>query len=84
MSIVCDLLQVYVLILVIRAVLSWFPIRPDSGLIPVLRALDTIINPVLMPLRRIIPPAGMFDLSYIALFIIIILIESVLCGSRVL
>jgi YggT family protein len=84
MSIVCDLLQVYVLILVIRAVLSWFPIRPDSGLIPVLRALDTIINPVLMPLRRIIPPAGMFDLSYIALFIIIILIQSVLCGGRIL
>ena len=84
MSIVCDLLQLYVLILVIRAVLSWFPIRPDSGLIPVLRALDTIINPVLMPLRRIIPPAGMFDLSYIALFIIIILIQSVLCGGRIL
>ena len=84
MSIICDLLSLYVLILVIRAVLSWFPIRPDSGLIPVLRALDTIINPVLMPLRRIIPPAGMFDLSYIALFIIIILIQSVLCGGRIL
>jgi YggT family protein len=84
MAIVCDLLSLYVLILVIRAVLSWFPIRPDSGLIPVLRALDTIINPVLMPLRRIIPPAGMFDLSYIALFIIIILIQSVLCGGRIL
>ena len=84
MSIICDLLSLYVLILVIRAVLSWFPIRPDSGLIPVLRALDTIINPILMPLRRIIPPAGMFDLSYIALFIIIILIQSVLCGGRIL
>ena len=84
MSIICDLLSLYVLILVIRAVLSWFPIRPDSGLIPVLRALDTIINPVLMPLRRIIPPAGMFDLSYIALFVIIILIQSVLCGGRIL
>jgi len=83
-SIICDLLSLYVLILVIRAVLSWFPIRPDSGLIPVLRALDTIINPVLMPLRRIIPPAGMFDLSYIALFVIIILIQSVLCGGRIL
>jgi len=81
-TIICDLLNLYVLILVIRAVLSWFPIRPDSGLIPVLRALDTIINPVLMPLRRIIPPAGMFDLSYIALFIIILLIESAVCSSH--
>jgi YggT family protein len=80
--IVCDLLSLYTLILVIRAVLSWFPIRPDSGLIPVIRALDTVIDPVLQPLRRIIPPAGMFDLSYIALFIIIYLIQVAICGGR--
>jgi YggT family protein len=80
--IVCDLLSLYTLILVVRAVLSWFPIRPDSGLIPVIRALDTVIDPVLQPLRRIIPPAGMFDLSYIALFIIIYLIQVAICGGR--
>jgi YggT family protein len=81
-TIVCDLLQAYTLVLVVRAVLSWFPIRPDSGLVPVIRALDTIINPVLQPLRRVIPPAGMFDLSYIALFIIILILEGILCSGR--
>ena len=82
MFIICDLLTVYTLILVVRAVLSWFPIRPDSGLVPVIRGLDTVIDPVLQPLRRIIPPAGMFDLSYIALFVIIYLIQVALCGGR--
>ncbi len=82
MSIVCDLLSLYTLILVVRAVLSWFPIRPDSGLVPVIRALDTVIDPVLQPLRRVIPPAGMFDLSYIALFVIIYLIQVALCSGR--
>jgi YggT family protein len=81
-TIVCDLLSLYTLILVVRAVLSWFPIRPDSGLIPVIRALDTVINPVLQPLRRVIPPAGMFDLSYIALFIIIYLVQVAICSGR--
>jgi len=81
-SIVCDLLSLYTLILVVRAVLSWFPIRPDSGLVPVIRALDTVIDPVLQPLRRVIPPAGMFDLSYIALFVIIYLIQVALCSGR--
>lgn len=82
LNVVCALLSVYVLILIIRAVLSFFPLRPDSGLIPVLRALDTVIDPVLMPLRRIIPAAGMFDLSYLALFIIVQLIHSALgCGG---
>ncbi len=82
MSVICALLQVYLLVLFIRAVLSWFPIRPDSGLIPVIRALDTVINPVLMPLRRVIPPAGMFDMSYIVLVIIVVIVQSVLCGGR--
>ena len=82
MGIICALLSLYTLVLIVRAVLSWFPIRPDSGLIPVLRALDTIIDPVLMPLRRIIPPAGMFDLSYIALFIIIYFVQVALCSGR--
>jgi YggT family protein len=81
-SIVCDLLSLYTLILVVRAVLSWFPIRPDSGLVPVIRALDTVIDPVLQPLRRVIPPAGMFDLSYIALFVIIYLVQVALCSGR--
>ena len=83
MSIVCDLLSLYTLILVVRAVLSWFPIRPDSGLVPVIRALDTVIDPVLQPLRRVIPPAGMFDLSYLVLFIIVIVIHSIVCGGSV-
>ena len=70
-GILCALLNLYVLALIVRAVISFFPIRPDSGLIPVIRALDSIIDPILMPLRRIIPPAGMFDLSFLVLFLLI-------------
>jgi len=79
--IVCHVLSLYILVLVIRAVLSFFPIRPDSALVPVVRTLDIVIDPVLMPLRRVIPTAGMFDLSYLALFIIIELVQSALCGG---
>ena len=82
MGIVCTLLTVYWLILIVRAILSWFPIRPDSGLIPVIRALDTVIDPVLQPLRRVIPPAGMFDLSYLALFVILLIVQGALCSGR--
>ena len=82
MTLVCTLLQLYTFVLIARAVLSWFPIRPDSGLVPVLRALDTIINPVLQPLRRVIPPAGMLDLSYLALFFIIFIVQQILCSGR--
>ena len=81
MTVVCDLLSLYILVLFVRAVLSWFPIRPDSGLVPVIRALDAVIDPAVRPLRRVIPPAGMLDLSYMVLFIIVIVIHSIVCGG---
>ena len=83
MTVVCDLLSLYILVLFVRAVLSWFPIRPDSGLVPVIRALDAVIDPAVRPLRRIIPPAGMLDLSYLVLFIIVIVIHSIVCGGSI-
>jgi len=82
-TVVCDLLSLYILVLFVRAVLSWFPIRPDSGLVPVIRALDAVIDPAVRPLRRIIPPAGMLDLSYLVLFIIVIVIHSIVCGGSI-
>ena len=81
MKFICVLLSLYTLILFVRAVLSWFPIRPDSGLVPVIHALDAVIDPAVRPLRRIIPPAGMFDLSYLVLFIIVIVIHSAVCSG---
>ncbi|MHB8465252.1 MAG: YggT family protein [Acidimicrobiales bacterium] len=80
-NLLCALLQLYTYVLFIRAVLSWFPIRPDSGLVPVLRALDSIINPVLLPLRRVIPAAGMFDLSFLVLIVIVLFVHSAVCGG---
>jgi YggT family protein len=60
---------VYLVIMGARAVLSWFP--PSSsgnGLATVNRLLMDLTEPVLAPLRRIIPPVGMFDLSFMVAF----------------
>ncbi|MDA0271142.1 MAG: YggT family protein [Chloroflexi bacterium] len=54
-----------------RAILTWLPIDKDG---PVVRALNSITDPILDPLRRVIPPIGMIDLTpmiaMIALFFI--------------
>jgi YggT family protein len=72
--ILASLLSIYLLVLVVRAVLSWFPISPGSSLAPIVSILYNITEPVLAPLRRVIPPVGGFDLSFIvALFAIEIL-----------
>lgn len=69
-----DLGQLYVLILFARAILSWFPYSHDSPLNPVRRVVFVLTEPVLAPFRRIIPPVGMFDLSFLVAFIVVELI----------
>ncbi len=74
-----DLGQLFILILVVRAVLSYFPYRSDSPLNPVRRVVTAITEPVLAPFRRIIPPVGMFDLSFLVAFIVCeIIVQEVL------
>jgi YggT family protein len=63
--------QIYVLILFARAILSWFPYNPNSPLNGVRRVIFTLTEPVLAPFRRIIPPVGMLDLSFIVAFIVV-------------
>src|SRR2546421_11022230 len=80
-SLVCQLLGIYLLVLVVRAILSWFPLSPGSAIAPVAHFLYTITEPVLAPLRRVIPAVGGFDLSFIVLFFIIQTVPSSLCGA---
>lgn len=71
--------QLYVIILVVRAVLSFFPMSPGSPLAPVARFTYMLTEPVLAPFRRIIPPVGMFDLSFLVAFIVIeVIVNTVL------
>ena len=46
--------------LLIRALLSWV-VRDRNN--PVVRVLDTITEPILQPLRQIMPRTGMIDLT---------------------
>jgi YggT family protein len=85
-EVICAVLNVYLLVLFARAILSWFPVRPGTGLSSLLHVLMQLTEPVLAPVRRIIPPAGMFDLSFIVVFIgLEIIISAVLkCPGRIL
>jgi YggT family protein len=75
-----DLGELYVIILVLRAVLSWFPYSSNSPLNGVRRVIFTLTEPVLAPFRRIIPPVGMFDLSFLVAFIVVQVIVSQVLG----
>jgi YggT family protein len=66
--------EIYVLILFVRAILSWFPYSESSPLNGVRRVIYAITEPVLAPFRRLIPPIGMIDISFLVAMIVVQLI----------
>ena len=62
--------QLLTLAIFIRAVMSWFSPRPNA----LTMILDKITEPILSPLRRIIPSTGMFDFTPLAAIILLQLI----------
>jgi YggT family protein len=62
------LLQILSLAILIRVLLSWFPVDPSN---PIIRVLYEVTEPVLMPFRRVIPRIGMLDLSPLAALLVI-------------
>jgi YggT family protein len=68
----CTILRLYSLVLIIRILMSWFPIARDGTMATVVGILYTLTDPVLVPLRRVLPPVRMghmaLDLSPIVAF----------------
>jgi YggT family protein len=54
------LLDFYSLVLFAAILLSWLDLPPEN---PFVRVVRQLTEPVLAPLRRILPSAGGFDLS---------------------
>jgi YggT family protein len=78
----CWIVRIYLVVMVARAILSWFPPRTTSGGVATLqRLLMDLTEPVLAPLRRVIPPAGMFDLSFMVAFFGLLILQRVICSA---
>jgi YggT family protein len=80
-TIVSVLFQVYELLLLIRVLLSWINIDPRRPAIdhPLVQILVRITDPVLAPLRRLIPPlGGTVDISPVVALIILEVVRRIL------
>lgn len=65
------LCQVLTFAIIFRAIMSWFSPRPTNILAVI---LYRVTEPLLAPLRRIIPRAGMFDFTPLVAIILLQLI----------
>lgn len=82
LRIVVDLIQLYIVVLLVRIVLTWFPTDPWSGMGRFERALGRFTDPVLAPIRRVVPPlrvgGGAIDLSPLVVLVVLEILVSVL------
>ena len=78
MYIIADLAQLYVFAIFVRSILSFFPIRYGSPMATVATFLSNITEPVLAPVRRVLPPMGGLDLSPLVVIIAIQIIVGAL------
>ena len=67
-------IRLFTLLVLVQAVLSWV-LSPYQ---PVRRVIDRLVNPFLAPIRRFIPPTGMFDLSPLILIIILQVLDIII------
>ena len=74
----CALVTVFIVILFLRVILSWFP-PPSGGAATFYRILLDLTEPILAPLRRMIPPVGMLDLSVTVLLIFLFIVHGRIC-----
>lgn len=70
-TVVIALLQLASLLLLARAILSWFPIGFDSPVRPLVDFLHRVTEPVLGPVRRVLPPLGGLDISVLLVLLVI-------------
>lgn len=62
-----------------RAILTWFPIDRNG---PIFQFLNAVTDPVLEPLRKVIPPIGMIDISPMVAMLILFLISGILVSYQ--
>ena len=67
------------LVVIIKVVLSYFM----SPYHPVREFIDRLVEPLLAPIRRILPPTGMIDFSPLVLIILLQVLNVLLTGILV-
>ncbi|MEK7252907.1 MAG: YggT family protein [Actinomycetota bacterium] len=83
MSVVCLVIQVYAIVVFARIVLEWIPVSYDHPVSRVRSVLRALTEPLLRPLRAILPPIRMgdiaLDLSPLVLVLGLSVLSSVIC-----
>jgi YggT family protein len=68
------LARAYILIVFVSVILSYFMDMYH----PVRRGVDNLVQPLLIPIRKVVPPVGAVDLSPLVLIILVQVVSNLL------
>lgn len=81
-ELLCLAVGAYQLVVFAYIILSWVP-EPPVALDPVVRGVNALVSPLVVPLRRLLPSAGVggvrFDLSIIVVLIGLVILRAIVC-----
>ena len=78
LNFIWTLFQILQFAIIVRSLMSWFNPRPDN---PLVVLVIEITEPILGPLRRIVPRLGMIDITPIVAILLMNVIENVLVSA---
>ena len=78
MGLICAIANIYVLIVVARAISTFFPISSGSPFLPIVDFLYKATEPVFTPIRRVLPTVGPFDFAPVVVIIGVNIIARIL------
>ena len=71
------LIDLYALVILVRVVLSWLPVDHDQ---PWVRIVVDVTEPVVGPIRRVLPSFGGLDFSPLVAMLLLQLMRNLLAG----
>jgi YggT family protein len=74
LSLLALLIDLYSLIVVVTVLLSWVQLSPEN---PIVRISQKLVEPVLAPIRRVLPDLGGIDLSPMVLLMALHVVKRV-------
>ena len=82
-DLVCTLIDLYILVIIIRLFMSWVPPTPGTTYQTIHDGFVTVTEPVLGPVRALLPPLSMgmmrLDLSPLLVILLLRLLARLIC-----
>ncbi len=74
-GILSNLIFVLTIAILIRSLMSWFPVSPQN---PIYQVIFGITDPIIRPLQRVVPRLGMIDITPMVAMIILLVVQQIL------